>query len=225
MATRGKGGGKRRGATPRVKARAVGTPAMRVKAAKRRKPATAAKAAPKPAKRPVRRRARKAFSPAFATQRAAATAKELLLFELERARVAVSAAIQGMSPASAERPIAPGKWSPREIVLHLAMRDQARLDEFDAVLAGATRSWASFDAAAYARINEQHLAPLRALSWDEAQRKLHATREALLERLLAVPPEPAERWSAAHAFGAMLVALPRHDRHHAEQIRNARISR
>ena len=68
-----------------------------------------------------------------------------------------------------------------------------------------------------------HLGPLRPLSWDEAVRLLQATREQLMSALISVSSYPAEMWTDAHPFGAMLRALPVHDRHHAEQIKKARI--
>lgn len=169
-------------------------------------------------------KAAKAFTPAFAAQRAEANARDLLLFELQRARVSVNAALQGLSGGSAMRPIAEGKWSPHEIVLHLAVRDRVRLEEFDAVLAGAPRSWAGIDDATMAALNEAHLAPLRTLSWDEALRLLHTTREQLMAALVAVPAERTDVWSETHPFGAMMRSLPDHDRHHAEQIKTARVA-
>jgi hypothetical protein len=178
------------------------------------------------ARRPARakRRPAPAFAPAFAAQTSAASARELLLFELQRARVTLSAALQGMGAAAAAQPLGPGRWTSHEVVLHLIARDQARLDEFEAVRAGGPASWAELDAAGMAAVNEAHLAPLRRQSWDEALRRLQVTRERLMAALLAVPGEPAGVWDPAHPFGAMLRALPKHDRHHAEQIKLARIS-
>jgi hypothetical protein len=192
-------------------ARAPGAPEARSKASSK-------------ASRRVSPKAPKPFTPAFAAQKQAASARDLLLFELQRARVAVHSALKGMGAGSALQPIAPGKWSPHEIVLHLVARDQARLDEFDTVLAGAAPSWALFGPADWPGVNEGHIAPLRSLSWDEAVQRLAATRERLLAALLAVPSEPAGVWAAGHAFGAMLLGLPDHDRHHAQQIQQARIT-
>ncbi len=189
-----------------------------------------ANAKPRPAARSLTRRpapprlpAAPEFTPAFEPQRQVANPKELLLFDMQRARVTVMAAIQGLTAPSAERATAPGKWSVREIVLHLIVRDRVRLDEFEAVLGGRPPSWVGLDDAAMARVNELHLGPLRPLSWEEAVRLLQATREQLVATLVSVPSHPAELWTEAHPFGAMLLALPRHDRHHAEQIKNARI--
>lgn len=161
---------------------------------------------------------------AFAPQRAGASAKELLLFELQRARVGLLAAVKGLPAHLADRPLAPGKWSPREVVLHCAVRDRVRLEEFDAALAGRAVSWADVPHEAMADINERHLAELRHLSWEEAVTLMQSIRDALMHRLLAVPAEPAETWSPRHAFGGMLHMLPPHDRNHADQIKTARIA-
>jgi hypothetical protein len=173
----------------------------------------------------TRRIARKAAPAAFASQRAGASAKDLLLFDIERARVAVLAAIQGLGGGTAMQPVAPGKWSVHEIVLHLAVRDRIRLEEFDSMRAGNDASWAGVtDTAEQAAENEAGLVPLRGMSWDDAVRLLMTTRAELLERLQAVPAVPAEVWSESHAFGAMMHRLPGHDRGHAEAIKNARIA-
>jgi hypothetical protein len=161
---------------------------------------------------------------AFAPQKAGASEKELVLFEIERARVAVKAALQGLGGAGASRPVAPGKWSPREIVLHLVVRDRVRLDELDAIARGTPASWGHLDEVAMAAANEAHIAPLRERSWEDAVRLLDRTRAGLLAALLAVPAEPAETWSERHPFGIVMRALAPHDRKHADQIKNARIA-
>jgi hypothetical protein len=149
--------------------------------------------------------------------------RDQLLLELQRARASVKAAIQGLSSANAGRPIAPGKWSPLEIVLHLGERDRVRLEEFARTLGGQPRTWAGVPDAVQAGVNEAHLAPLRAHSWDDAVRRLDALREALLLRLHEVPALPDDVWHRTHAFGDMMWGLPEHDRHHAEQLKRARI--
>ena len=183
----------------------------------------ARKRVPKPVARKTAKRA--PVPPAFAAQKAGASPRELLLFELVRARAAVKAALQGLASGSTVRPVAPGKWSPLEIVLHLSERDRVRLDEFDRTLAGVPRSWASLTEADMVAVNEAHLGPLRAHTWHEAVRRLDALRDELLERLAAVPDLPADVWLKGHAFADMIWGLPDHDRHHAMQIKNARIGR
>ena len=163
-------------------------------------------------------------APAFARQSAGASPKELVLFELGRARVAVLAALQGLPPGVASRPIGPGKWSPLEITLHLVASDRLRLEEFARLRAGESPSWTHLDDASMAVLNERQLGELRGAPWDAALRLLHTTRAELVAALQAVPAEPAETWTVAHAFGATMLALPKHDRHHAEQIKLARIA-
>jgi hypothetical protein len=161
--------------------------------------------------------------PAFAAQRALATAREELLFEIQRARASVKAAIQGLTGATAERPIAPGKWSIKEIVLHLSERDRVRLEEFSRTLGGLPRTWAGSGKAEEDAVNETHLAPLRAHGWDAAVKRLDSQRELLLLRLSEVPALPDDVWRRGHPFADMMWGLPEHDRHHAEQIKQARI--
>lgn len=161
--------------------------------------------------------------PAFAVQRAGASAREHLLFELQRARASVKAAVQGLSAGSAMRPVAPGKWTTLEIVLHLSERDRVRLEEFGRTLGGQPRSWAGIEDPEMAAVNEAHLAPLRAHTWDEALRRLDSLREELLLRLSEVPEQPDDVWKRSHPFGDMMWGLPEHDRHHAEQIKQARL--
>lgn len=212
---------KRATAKRRTTKRAAATGAAAKHTATKR---TTAKRTARPAiaRRPARRPAAPA---AFAPQKAGASAKDLLLFEIERARVAVTAAIQGLGAGSAARPVGEGRWSIHEVVLHLTGRDRVRLAEFDAMLAGRPASWADVPpGAAQAAENEAQLATLRGLPWDEAVRLLATTREALMDRLRAVPAEPAEVWSESHPFGAMMHRLPGHDRGHAEAIKNARIA-
>lgn len=161
--------------------------------------------------------------PAFSAQLAGADARAELLFELQRARASVKAAIQGLAAGNAERAIAPGKWSIKEIVLHLSERDRVRLEEFGRTLGGQPRSWAGATRAQEDEINEIHLAPLRAHTWDEAVRRMDSLREQLLWRLSQLPAQPDDVWRRGHAFGDMMWALPEHDRKHAQQIKLARI--
>jgi hypothetical protein len=142
-----------------------------------------------------------------------------------RARASVLAAVQGMSAAAAERPLAPGKWSTRETILHLVTRDRARLREMEAALRGTRPSWDGTDAARQDRESEQDLAPLRHLSWEDAVRLLLTTREQLMEAVESIPEEPAEVWGAGHPLGWMFQRLPPHDLHHADIIKRARVER
>ena len=200
----------------RAKSRpARATVAMGAVRARRDRPAARSAAA--------RATARRQVPQAFAAQRAGASPRELLLFEMARARASVRAAVQGLTSGSAERPIAPGKWSTKEIVLHLAERDRVRLEEFARTLGGRARSWAGVEDPEMAAVNEAHIAPLRSHGWDEALRRLDQLREQLLARLAQVPAEPDDPWRPGHPFADMMWGLPEHDRHHARQIKLARI--
>ena len=213
--------------TTKQQAGAKSAPKPAPKRAARPAPKAVRKVARKRVPKPVARKTAKRapVPPAFAAQKAGASPRELLLFELVRARAAVKAALQGLASGSTVRPVAPGKWSPLEIVLHLSERDRVRLEEFDRTLAGVPRSWASLTEADMVAVNEAHLGPLRAHTWHEAVRRLDALRDELLERLAAVPDLPADVWLKGHAFADLIWGLPDHDRHHAMQIKNARIGR
>jgi hypothetical protein len=238
-ARRKRAGGKRVASKPArkkvsTKKRAVKKRPARARSAKR---PVRAPSRSRSAKRPARRRAALTIvpkpaatrrprathppAPAF-PQREGASAKQLLLFELLRARAAFLGAIQGLTPGAADRPMGEGKWSARETVLHLLTRDLARLREMEAALQGRRASWETYDDATMSRVNAETLAPLRHLPWDDALRLMHAKRQELLEALESVPEEPAEVWQEPHAFGWMFQRLPGHDRHHAEIVRQWR---
>jgi hypothetical protein len=173
-------------------------------------------------------RARKqASKPAQASfpQREGASPKQLVLFELIRARAAVLSAIHGLSPASANQPMGEGQWSTRETVLHLITRDQARLRESESTRHGQPASWKGIQDPAMSQLNAELMAPLRHLDWEDAVRTLHRVREQLIEEIESVPDEPAEVWNPEHPFGWMLHALPPHDRHHADSIKRWRLER
>ena len=157
-------------------------------------------------------------------QREGASAKQLLMFELMRARAAVLSAVQGLTASSAGEPIAAGAWSVREILLHLITRDQARLREMEAALRGAMPSWHGITGDGWAKINAASLAPLARHDWEQTLRLLHRTRALLVEEIESVPEE-SEAWRPPHAFAWMMGELPPHDRHHAEQIKRWRATR
>ncbi len=163
------------------------------------------------------------FAPtAFAAQRAGAATRDLMLFELVRARAAVKAALQGLASGRALQPIAPGKWSLLEIVLHLSERDRVRLEEFERLHAGVAPSWRGMTTEQIAAMNDAHLAPLRDLSWDDALRRMDSLRDELMERLARVPADE-DVWRKGHAFADTMGHLAHHDRHHAQQIKLARL--
>jgi hypothetical protein len=146
----------------------------------------------------------------------------LALFEMARSRAAVLAAVQGLLPGSAEQPLEPGKWSARQMVLHLAFWDAEYLAALDDALNGTDPPWAYYTAVQDAAHNATGLAPLDHLNWDEALRLLHTRRAALLEAVEVLPAEPETRWAEPNALGLLLRAIGRHDRHHADIIKRWR---
>jgi len=167
---------------------------------------------------PARRAARSPAAPPF-PQTAGASPKNELLFRIVKARASVLASIQGMGAAAAEHPLGEGKWNSRETILHLVTRDRARLREMEAALRGTWPSWDGADDERQARVNEEDLAPLRRLSWEDAVRLLLTTRQQLMEAVESIPDEPSEVWSEAHPLGWMFQRLPTHDLHHADIIK------
>lgn len=234
----GKGGAKRKSrASAKRRARAL-VRASRPKQKPKRAPkprsrarrSSAPKAAPAPPgaaprRKPVtgrkRRVARRNPPPAF-PQATGAPARQQLLFRMVKARASVLAAVQGMSAAAAERPLAPGRWTVRETILHLVTRDRARLREMEAALRGVRPSWDGLDPERQARVNEEDLGPLRVVSWEDALRLLLTTRQDLMAAVESIPEEPAEVWSEDHPLGWMFQRLPGHDLHHADIIKRWR---
>ncbi|MGH7731143.1 MAG: DinB family protein, partial [Candidatus Eiseniibacteriota bacterium] len=159
--------------------------------------------------------------PAF-PQAQGASARSQLMFRMVKARASVLASVQGMSAATAERPLAEGKWNTRETILHLVNRDQARLREMEAALRGVRPSWDGLDPARQVDVNEADLAPLRHVGWEDAKRLLLTTRQHLMEAVESIPEEPAEVWHEAHPLGWMFQRLPAHDLHHADIIKRWR---
>jgi hypothetical protein len=214
---------KRSGRSARVKraARKSGEPGAPARGPKK-------KTARRPSLQVVARPAPKPLKPRtpvevteFSGAKAGATPKDLALFGLERARVAVHAAIQGLGPGAADRPIAPGKWSPRQMVLHLAFWDreivQKHLEPAAALNQRADIRRSRLDA-----MNAAGLAPLAHHDWEAAKRLLQTTHEHLWEAFNSIPAEPAEVWSPEHAVGELVREVTGHDRHHAEIIKRWR---
>lgn len=159
--------------------------------------------------------------PPFAP-RATASSRQRLLFDMVRARAKVQAAVQGLAPGAAVLPIAEGKWSARETLLHLHARDREVLRALDPARHGIRPSWFDFDADDHARANAEALDALRHLPWDAALRALHAGRLALIEAVERVPELPAEVWSPTHPLGALLAGVSSHDLHHADVLKRWR---
>jgi hypothetical protein len=203
-----------RSATSATRATQAGR-AKRATATTRKRPALKAVGAKK------RRAKRPAPPPAF-PQTVGAPARDQIMFRMVKARASVLAAVQGMGASAADRPHGEGKWSTRETILHLVTRDRARLREMEAALRGVRPSWDGADPARQAVVNEEDLAPLRHLSWEESLKLLLTTRQELMESMESIPEEPAEVWGEDHPLGWMFHRLPPHDLHHADVIKRWR---
>jgi DinB family protein len=175
----------------------------------------------RPAPRKPRRRRSAVAVTEFAGAKAGASPKDLALFGLERARVALSAAIQGLSGGAADRPIAPGKWSVRQMVLHLAFWDREVLTRY-LEPAAARNQRAKIGHTELQTMNAAGVAGHDHLDWEAARRLLQSAREGIWDALESIPDEPAEVWSAEHAVGELVEELTSHDRHHAETIKRWR---
>lgn len=155
-------------------------------------------------------------------QRAGASPREAVLFELARARTAVIAAVQGLLPGSAERPHAEGKWNTRQHVLHLVYCDQVYVADLDPAERGELPPAASHGKADDDRVNAETLARLDHVPWDDALRMLHDARKKLLERIEALDPGAAYWADETHILHRILRSAALHDRHHADAIKRWR---
>lgn len=154
-------------------------------------------------------------------QRAGASAKQTVLFEMARARTAVLAAIQGLVPGSAEQPHAAGKWNTRQHVLHLIYCDELYATDTALALQGVTPPAASHTKEDDDRVNAEVIPQMDPIPWDEALRRLHAARQTLLDAVEQVPGE-SEAWILPHMFARILRSAALHDRHHADAIKRWR---
>ena len=196
-----------------------GAAAPRKQDAPRPQPRLAVVARPAPKRAP--RKPKRAVVTEFAGAKAGASPKDLALFGLERARVAVHAAIQGLTPGAAERPIAEGKWSPRQMVLHLAFWDREIMIKY-LEAAAARNQRADIRRSRLEAMNRAGLATLEQHDWETARRLLQTTHEDLWDALDSIPAEPEDVWSSEHAVGELVREVTNHDRHHADVIKRWR---
>jgi hypothetical protein len=210
-------------AAPRRPARRRAKSGPKRAAVARPKRARATRAPGRPALRVVPRRAARA--PKSFPQTKGASSKQSVMFELMRARAALGGAIQGLTGGSAAKPIAPGKWSVRQIVLHVGHWDREALRAIESALLDRRPEWLGWGAARDAVANREALAALERHDWESAQRLLHSIRAEFLGVVESVPDQPAEVWSREHAFGEMLRSSAEHDRHHADIIKRWRTGR
>ena len=211
-----------RGGPEGIAARAAGTsPGGPVKQDAPR-PRLAVVARPAPAK-PRRKAKPRTADPVreFAGAKAGATMKDLALFGLERSRVAVHAAIQGLGAGSANQRVAPGKWTARQMVLHLAFWDREIVQKYLEV-AAARNQRADIRRSQLDAMNRAGVEGLEHHDWEAAKRLLQSTHEDLWDALDSIPAEPAEVWAPEHAVGELVREVTDHDRHHADLLKRWR---
>ena len=179
----------------------------------------------RPAAKPRARQSRPARAPVavteFAGAKAGAAPKDLALFELERARVAVHAAIQGLPAGAADRPMAEDKWSVRQTVLHLAFWDRELMQKY-LEAAAARNQRANLTHPEVEAVNAAVMPTLEHHDWESAKRLLQSSHDALWDALDSIPAEPAEVWSREHAVGNLVRIVTKHDRQHADVIKRWR---
>ncbi len=147
------------------------------------------------------------------------------MFELVRARVTVHAVLQGLGSANVDEPIARGKWSAHQHVLHLLAWDRAALKHLESALRGIEPPWAGFSGDRLDAFNAEAVREQGRPDWETTLRRLHASRDELMQAVESIPDEPAEVWDPEHPLGAMLYDVAWNDRHHAEAIRRWRMER
>jgi uncharacterized damage-inducible protein DinB len=146
------------------------------------------------------------------------TKKQHVLNDLLESRDRVHAAIRGISPADVEAPLAPGKWSVRETVLHLCFWEYSIVQALDSAARGVPPRWEDNDAEKNAELNAEGHARFGSMSWAQAAALLRSGRASLLAALERIPADPADQWTGEHVLGRMLLDIAPHERHHAEQI-------
>jgi DinB superfamily len=203
--------------TPTARARARRRPSPILVPLPRRKTTPTARA------KAVVARAKKPAPPFPATKNA--SAKQRLILDLVRARVAVQGALQGLQPPTVEQRPASGSWTVRDHALHLCHWDAEVSRALESALHGIPPSWADFAADETDQFNHSGVEGLRQLSWDDVRRLLLSSRMALMEALESISEESDQPWQPSHPFGAMLKDLADNDRHHADIIKRWRLER
>lgn len=128
------------------------------------------------------------------------------------------ALLSGIDPSRTTQGYAPGKWSIRDVVLHMA--DTERVMSYRAlrIARGDTTPLASFDENTWAPV-----AGANARSMESLLAELEATRRSTIAMLEGLPPEAWQRTGTAsgHAVSVRALAwiIAGHERHHVALIR------
>ncbi len=151
-----------------------------------------------------------------------ATPKQRLLFRLMRERVHLLGAYQGLTRVQMEESPAPGKWSVRDVLAHITSWELTVVDALLGARGGSRPAMMDFSVEEEQRWNEDQHARTGALSLEDVVRGFQLTRLELLDQLEVLPEEPVQLWEVDHPVGWMIDKLARHDRHHADAIKQWR---
>ena len=134
---------------------------------------------------------------------------------------AIEPALAGITEPELDIPEAPGEWSPRQIIHHLADGETWVAMRIRRMLAEDERFFPGYDQTRYFVA----LHPERSI--DAALGLFGYARETTAEILRLLPPEAFERWGSHEVYGAMTIAsileyYQGHAHEHADQIQRAR---
>lgn len=141
-----------------------------------------------------------------------------VIADLERSRDA-TLPLFGADPAALARSYAPGKWTMRQVLVHLADAETVLFDRLRRLLADDKPLLWAYDENLWAERLDYHHRDLAV-----AARLFASTREAVLELARAVPADRQQR-AGVHSeagrktFAEVLAIVPAHNLHHLEQVR------
>lgn len=144
----------------------------------------------------------------------------LLSDDLKRDR-ADALALFAADPTALTRPYSPGKWSGRQVLLHLTDANGVLLDRLRRLQADAKPLLWAFDQNAW----DEHLHYDRR-DLTIASALFTATLDAIVELAILVPPERFERVGVhseigRKTFAEVLAFIHQHNQHHLDQVRAA----
>jgi hypothetical protein len=146
-------------------------------------------------------------------QSAGASSRQLVLFQLVRARARVLAALQGLTSSPTPRAGAPAASDVRELVSGMIAIDRSTRAEVEShVTGGADRS----------AVPDTGVMTPESSSWDDLLRRLDTERQALIEAVERIPELPAEVWSSHHPVGERLASLSQSELEQADLIKGLR---
>ncbi len=134
--------------------------------------------------------------------------------DLTKTQAEVLEAIDGLTAEEMTRENAIGKWSVRDIILHMAMWDGEALKGFAIWRTGHDVDWAYTES--YLKFNEFWHENLKKLSLNQVIQMFNLTRHALINDISAVS---AEVWEKRGGIPSWLPGIIiKHGNHHIEKL-------